>query len=124
MVWATMKRFCAAPSGRQGLGQQVGDLDPLRLDRLGGDAFADQEGGDRGAVGVDLGLDLVEIVAGRGGAQRPDREIGHDKSLGQALDGDVVLGCPALLEAMADQPAGPHQAQPDQGGGEQIPLRW
>jgi hypothetical protein len=86
----------------------------LRRDLLGGDALAGQERRDLGAVGIDLGLDPVEVVAGRGIAQRPDREIGPYEGLGQPLDRDVVLIRAAALKTVADQPAGAQHAERDQ----------
>jgi hypothetical protein len=52
-------------------------------------------------------VDLAGFAdAGRGVAQRPDRQIGHDEGLRKALDRDVVLGRAAALKTVADQPAG------------------
>ena len=113
----------ARPLGPVGLRQQVGHLDPLRLDRLGLDALLAQEPRDRREPGIDLLLHLAELVAGRGGAQRPDREIGADEGLGQALDGDVAIGAAALLEAAPDQEArAEHAEREDQGAGEPRPA--
>ncbi len=107
-----------------GLGQQVGHLDPLGLDRPGFDAVPGQEPGDRAEVGVDLILDSGEVGAGRGDPQGPDREIGLDESLGQALDRDEAIGGATQLEAAADQEAGAEQAEPqDQRAEDQGPGR-
>ena len=91
--------------GPVGLGQEVGDLDPLRLDRRVLDPLLGEEALDRREVGVDPLLDLAEVVAGRGDPQRPDREVGGDEGLGQALDRDVAIGAAPALEAAADQEA-------------------
>ena len=107
------RRCCSGPI------TAPGEIGPEDHDRLGGDTFPGQEGGDLGGIGIDLGLDLVKVVASRGVAQRPDREIGDDEGLRQALDGDIVLGAPAAREAVADQPAGAEHAQRQQHGADE-----
>jgi hypothetical protein len=92
----------------------------LRLNGLGRDALAGQERGDLGAIGIDLGLDLVQVVAGCGVAQRPDRKIRLDEGFRQPLDRDVALVRAAPLKTVADQPAGAEHAEGDQRGADQA----
>jgi hypothetical protein len=122
MVWAN-EAVARGALGPVGLGQEVGDLDALRLDRLGRDALAGEERRDLGAIGIDLGLDLVEVVAGRGVAQRPDRQIRLDEGLCEALDRDEVLVRAAALKTVADQPAGAEHPERDQPRTDQVECR-
>ena len=115
-----MKRLSAAPSGRYAWARRSVTSTRCGAIASASDALAGQESRDLGAIGIDLGLNLVEIVAGRGVAQRPDREIGLHKGLGQTLDRDVVLVRAAPPEAIADQPARTQHAERDQRGGDQT----
>jgi hypothetical protein len=68
--------------------RELRDVDPGRLQRIGGETELAEEAADRRGVLVGAGLRGGEILGlGRIG-NRPDGKVGGDVALGEAADGD------------------------------------
>lgn len=97
-------------------GVLVGDLEPAEVDLGVRVALGREEAADRGEVGVDVGLNSGELVAGGGEAQRQYREVGLHDPLGEAAHGDAAVADPGVLHALADEGAAGRDADGHEGG--------
>ena len=93
--------------------------DPGRRQRplVGAEAASLEKRLDNLGLGVDLRLQLLQVVGAGAENDRPDRQIGLDDSLRESTDGDESIARPRLLEAAADEEAAAEHSQCEESRG-------